>query len=307
MLKRLSIISFMFCLILLIPFNIFPQNDYEGLLKLEEKSFSISSAKMLNLEAASGDINITAWDKNEVSIKIFGNEKAKEKLDFKFQNNSDEIKITAEKEGSFFNWNWFSSGIKIKFDIKIPSSFNSKVHTSGGDINLKGVTGNNNLNTSGGDVYAKEINGNLKISTSGGDVNLEILKGEINASTSGGDITANNFSGNLIVSTSGGDIKLRGKDSKINAETSGGNIDVFYSGLNKGIELHSSGGDINLNVPNNFNAKANLHTSGGDISCNLTANNAKKISSSRFEAELNNGGNLLIIKTSGGDISVLGK
>ncbi|QQS35637.1 MAG: DUF4097 family beta strand repeat protein [Ignavibacteriales bacterium] len=281
------------------------ENSYAGddnLRVLHEKTFPISAGKDLKLEAASGDVMILTWDKNEVYVKVLGNDKAEEKIDFRFIGNSDEVEIIAKKEGSVFNW--FSSGIKLKFEIKVPASFNTKVSTAGGDIRLADVKGENNLKTSGGDVWVKNTNGNLNLSTSGGDINLDNNSGEMSVSTSGGDIMCKDFSGSLNASTSGGDIKLFSGNAKVSASTSGGDIAFEYNGKNNGIELTTSGGDITLKVPSDFSAAARLYTSGGDIECNLTTNNVKKISSTKFEADINNGGSPLVCKTSGGDIVV---
>jgi hypothetical protein len=269
---------------------------------LHEKTFKISEGKELILEASVGDIMITGWDKHEVYVKVSGNEKAEEKVDFTFYSNDERIEITAKKEGSFFNW--FGSGLKLKFEIKVPNNFNNKVRTSGGDIRFAGVSGNNSLKTSGGDLWVKNTNGELKISTSGGDINLDDNKGNISAATSGGDVNARSFDGNLSVSTSGGDIKLKGTNSKIDASTSGGDIQLEYRGENKGINLTTSGGDIYIKVPADFNANVKLATSGGDISTEIGVNNVKKMSSTKLEGELNKGGLMLNATTSGGDIVV---
>jgi DUF4097 and DUF4098 domain-containing protein YvlB len=267
---------------------------------LHEKTYKISSGKALKLETDQGDVMITSWDKQEVYIKVLGNEKAKEKMDFRFEGSEDEVKIKARREGGFFNF--FSSGIRLRFEIKVPSDFNNYASTSGGDVRLGGVKGNNKLSTSGGDISIKGTSGKMDASTSGGDVSLEGSEGELELSTSGGDITAQDFKGNLSVSTSGGDIHIKGSNAKITAETSGGDITLEYSGTNKGIDLETSGGDIHIMLPSDFNASAKLYTSGGDISSEFKGNNAVKISSSKFEADLNNGGARLSARTSGGDI-----
>jgi DUF4097 and DUF4098 domain-containing protein YvlB len=267
---------------------------------LHERTFKISPGKTLKLETDQGDVMITSWDKNEVYIKVLGNEKAKEKMDFRFEGSEDEVIIKAKREGGFFNL--FASGINLRFEIKVPSQFNNYGSTSGGDIRLAGVTGKNKLTTSGGDISIKSTKGSLDVSTSGGDINLEGSEGELELSTSGGDITAENFKGNFSASTSGGDIDIKGSDSKIQAETSGGDIRLHYSGVNKGVDLETSGGDIYISVPSDFNANAKLYTSGGDVSSEFRGNNAVKISSSKFEADLNQGGAHLHARTSGGDI-----
>ena len=278
-------------------------SDYGGNLEiLHEKTFSIQPGKDLKVETSYGNVTITTWDKPEVYIKVLGNDKARDKVDFSFSNNDDEVSVTAKREGSFFNW--FSTGIKMKFEIRVPTEFNTNISTSGGDIMIGEIRGNNSLRTSGGDVWVKNTDGILKVATSGGEINLDSNSGEMDVSTSGGDIKARNFKGDISASTSGGDIYLKGIDSKIFAETSGGDIVLDYTGENRGIDLETSGGDIQIKLPPDFNASAKLRTSGGNIECDLTANNAQRISSSRFEADLNNGGALLTAKTSGGDIIV---
>ncbi len=273
-----------------------------GLETIHEKTFSIQPGKNLRVETSSGDVTVTTWDKSEVYIKVLGNEKARDRVEFSFKNDDDEISVIAKREGSFFNW--FSSGIRMRFEIKVPAEFNTNVNTSGGDIMIGEIRGNNRLRTSGGDVWVKNTDGVLNVTTSGGEINLDSNSGQMNVSTSGGDIKAREFKGDVSASTSGGDIYLKGSDSKIYAETSGGDITLDYTGMNKGIDLETSGGDIQMKLPSDINASASMHTSGGDIECDLTANRAKRISSSRFEADLNNGGASLTAKTSGGDISV---
>ena len=278
-----------------------PFSDDQNLQVLQEKTFQINQGKTLKLDASSGNIEISAWDKNEVYVKISGNDRAKEKVDFTFNNDENKVEVTAKNKNSFFGW---SSGIRLRFDIKVPKNFNPETHSSGGNIKLEGLKGNPYLKTSGGNIYVKNTSGTIRTNTSGGEIRIENVSGSIKLSTSGGNITANNFNGDFDAHTSGGNIKLAGNDSKIYAETSGGDIKLDYKGQNKGIELYTSGGDIEINLPADFNATAKLSSSGGRISCDFKGNNAVKISSSKFEADINNGGNPLYAKTSGGNIEV---
>ncbi len=159
----------------------------------------------------------------------------------------------------------------MKYEIKVPAKFNIDVSTSGGDIKLGGVNGTAKLHTSGGDVWADRVEGNLDVSTSGGDISLICEGTEIVANTSGGDINLN------------------------------------YSGLNLGIDLTTSGGDIQVELPSDFDASMELSTSGGDVSCNLTMNNVTILSEHKIIADLNNGGMDFSAHTSGGDIDVMKK
>ncbi|MFZ0453817.1 MAG: DUF4097 family beta strand repeat-containing protein [Ignavibacteriaceae bacterium] len=279
-----KIITFLsFILILFVSYsNLFGKD----LKIIEERTFSISPGNNLKLDVTSGGVSITSWDKDQVYIKILGNEKAEEKIKFRFFNDDSKVELIAKRKGFF---SWFSSGIKLHYEIKVPSKFNINVETGGGGI------------------YTANISGDLNLSTSGGSIKFENVEGEFDVSTSGGSITGINFKGNLDASTSGGGLNFTGSDSKIKAETSGGSISLDYSGVNKGIYLSTSGGGIRIALPEDFNASAKLHTSGGGISCELTANNARKISHTEFIADLNKGGNPLYAETSGGSISVAKK
>lgn len=275
--------------------------DDQNLQVLQEKTFQINEGKTLKLDASSGNIEISTWDKNEVYIKISGNNRAKDKVEFKFHNDENIVNISARSKGGFFG---FNTGIKMKFEIIVPKNFNPETYTSGGNVKLEGLIGNANLKTSGGNIFVRNSSGNIRTNTSGGEIRIENISGHIKLSTSGGNISANNFNGDFDASTSGGNIKLTGNDSRINAETSGGNIMLDYKGENKGIELNTSGGDIRIILPVDFNAAAKISSSGGRISCDFKGNNAVKISSNNFIADINKGGNPLNVKTSGGDIKV---
>jgi Toastrack DUF4097 len=270
---------------------------------LYEKTYHISPGKELKVDASMGDVIISTWDKDAVYIKVLGNEKAEDKVDFNFDANEDRVEVSAKKEGGFFNWFGFN-GISLRFEIKVPKNFNNRIYTSGGDIKLSDVTGKTHLKTSGGDLLIKNTTGDLKASTSGGDIILDQNKGDISITTSGGDIDARNFDGNLYASTSGGDVSLKGTNSKIHAETSGGDIDLQYWGTNKGIDLSTSGGDIHIKLPVDFSASVKLVTSGGEVSTDIGVNNVRKMSSHKLEGELNKGGSPLNATTSGGDIIV---
>lgn len=231
---------------------------------LEHKNFKTDYDKQLILSTEGGDVEITPWHNNEVIVKIYGNEKSKEKMEFSFNSDNNSISVRGERK---IGWGFFSN-LKLRYEIKVPEKFNLKVSTSGGDIKVGGVNGEINLNTSGGDIWADRVTGNLRANTSGGD------------------------------------IKIYSNDALVDARTSGGDISLEYFGENKGIELRTSGGDIDIILPADFNASVDLSTSGGDVDCNFKLNRVEKLSHSKIIGEINNGGQKLIAKTSGGDIEV---
>lgn len=234
---------------------------------IQEKSFNISPGKNLVVEISSGDVTVTYWDKSEVYVKVFGNENAFEKMNFVLNGSEEKVEVIGEKKSSF---SWFSN-VNVEIEIKVPSKFNLDINTSGGDIKCGGITGTSRLNTSGGDIWADK------------------------------------YSGDLVVSTSGGDVFLFCTDAFIEAETSGGDIKLEYSGENRGIDLSTSGGDIDINLPEDFKARLDISTSGGEVSCSLNMSNIKKSYENSLIGDVNGGGGKLTAHTSGGDITVKGK
>ncbi len=296
--KKLIAIIFIGLLGLLLNSNL-----VAGELKvLHEKTFDVNPGELLELYTSTGDVKITTWGENKVYVKVLGNSKAEKRFEFSFERTSRGVKIVAEKEGGSW-FSWFSS-VELKYEIKVPNEFDSYIKTSGGDIDLSGVMGNAELKTSGGDIEANNTHGDFLAKTSGGDIQLLSHNGDMELSTSGGDVETRNCEGSLDARTSGGDIKLETANGSVSAGTSGGDVELKYMGVNKGISLSSSGGDITAIIPSDLKADALLKTSGGDVTCRFSSAKANKITSSKYEGVFNGGGEKLSCSTSGGDVTV---
>lgn len=270
----------------------------------QEKTFNTEPGKLLKMKVHSADVVIKSWDKQEVYVKVSGNKKAVKDADINYKSDQQGVDIETDNEVHF---GFFSRSMFMKFEIFVPENYDAKIKTSGGIISVTSLKGNIELRTSGGDVNLRDITGPVTAKTSGGAISGININGGSKLTTSGGDIYYENFAGDLGCSTSGGTINLDGKDSKITAGTSGGDINLVYSGVNKGIDLHTSGGTITIKVPADFSASMNLRTSGGNINCGLKINDLEKVSSHKLEGNLNNGGNELTASTSGGDIRITEK
>lgn len=272
---------------------------------IKENSFKMKQGETLYVDAAGADIKVKSWDKDEALIKIFGNRKAEEKMKFEIEKIENGIRVIAKKKGfSFFD---FGSGISVKIEAYLPVKSNSEIETSGGNIEIIDLNGSIELNTSGGDIKLQNTSGKVHAVTSGGDIVLLNQAGSSDITTSGGNIQCKNISGDLNASTSGGNIEIESKNGKISAKTSGGDIKIALDGAFQGIYASTSGGDIQLYLPSNTNASVELETSGGEIECNFSNSKSTKVTHNKFIADFNNGGEKLIAKSSGGDISVFEK
>jgi len=263
------------------------------------KTFDVGGKGELVMERISGDVTIEGEARNDVVIveqfkidayseasaqSILNEEKAR------FQQRGNKITVT----GSDHSRRYSSA-----FKIKVPFTFNTDVHTSGGDVTINAVVGTQSLNTSGGDVEFSDCKGSLNGRTSGGDIKIQRAEGNLDFSTSGGDIDIETSGGDLQANTSGGDINLNKVKANGQVTTSGGDIDINYLWA-KTFTARTSGGDIGADK---VDGDLNLHTSGGDIILGEIVGNAE-VHTSGGCIEARQIDKNLKASTSGGDINI---
>ena len=269
---------------------------------LFEKTISTESGKELITSLVAGGIEISTWDKNEVNVKVYGNDEAEEKIIFTAEQTSTGVKVEGkQKDQKKFR------NLTIRVEIVVPKSYDLKLYSSGGNLSVKDITGKIETNTSGGNIKIDNTAGNLEAYTAGGNVSISISSGDIKVSTSGGKITVDDFNGNVDVSTAGGDIVLEGKNGKIDASTAGGSIKLDYTGKNMGIDMSTLGGNITASLPGDFDADADIGTLAGKITCDFAKVQKDNHVSSYVRAKFNNGGETFKCTTSAGNITVTKK
>ncbi len=214
---------------------------------MEERSIKVNKGGNLYVSLSVGDVHLTTWDKDEVYIKYDKDENP----DLEISQTGDNINIKSSTDS------WGN-----ELSVSLPSQFNIRVKTLGGDIKVNGpVKGEVNLSTSGGDIDAGNVTGNLNLSTSGGDISTGEINGDADISTSGGDIELGKISGKAAVKTSGGNIAMNSVGKTAAIKTAGGNI--ILSDIGGDSEIKTGGGNI---AAKNINGEAIIKTGGGNIS-----------------------------------------
>ena len=122
------------------------------------------------------------------------------------------------------------------------------------------------LSTSGGSISVADVEGEHDIRTSGGSLNFDRLSGTTKAHTSGGSINVSEYSGKIDANTSGGSITVDRTDGEALLKTSGGSINL--RDIRGSVEARTSGGSIRAEVEELGNFLT-LKTSGGGITATL--------------------------------------
>jgi DUF4097 and DUF4098 domain-containing protein YvlB len=254
--------------------------------KTFDKTFTVSPGGSLVVDADSASVRVSGGDTNQVTVHMTARASEEELAGMKFDavQEGNGVTVTArrkEKGGSWFNWrSWNNEG---RIEVTVPRRYTVSVRTGGGSIELRDTTGSAKLNTSGGDVTASNVTGNVDLRTSGGTIRAETIRGDVDADTSGGDV------------------KLLQVDGKIRGNTSGGSVRCSLVGSNRGISVRTSGGDIEVTVPQATTGNVEATTSGGSIDSDLTLSTTS-VKEGRLAGSLNGGGQPINAHTSGGSI-----
>ena len=313
------------------------------------KSLSSGNIKSVLSETSGGNIIVTGVNTSEARIEVYAvpNNYRKNKLpeseikermesDYKLTIDVSNNKLIAIAKSKDKKMDW-RKALSFSFKIYVPANVSTDLVTSGGNIGLTNLTGDQEfstsggnldidnvegkldgttsggninlkdsksndakLTTSGGNIDAKNCDGKLRLTTSGGSLNLKDLKGDIRANTSGGNVEGSNVSGELVTHTSGGNIHLEELYCSLETSTSGGNIDVSMKEPGKYVRINNSGGSIDLELPKGKGL--DLELSADKIKTDKLENFNGKMEDDKVEGKLNGGGSLVKVDAGSGKI-----
>lgn len=205
--------------------------------------------------------------------------------------------------------------------------------TAGGSIRVGDVKGDTVLETSGGGIQVGYVSGHLRARTAGGSIGIAGADGNITAETAGGKIEVGGAKGRLSAQTAGGNINVSDSLGLVRAETAGGSI--YLQRILSGIRAQTSAGNIMAQILANANSfeSSELDTSFGDVVVYLPSELPVTVQASiemarghkiltdfpiqivsdqdsvgpgevSAKGRLNGGGQLLRIRTVGGNIEI---
>ncbi|MBC8043659.1 MAG: DUF4097 family beta strand repeat protein [Rhizobacter sp.] len=274
-----------------------------------EKKFTVKQGGVLEVDTDAGSIAITGSNSNEVSVtvRVRASDEITKNFLISAEQKGDDVRVNGKIKGGTKQGGRWGYSIDAEFIVAVPRNYNLKLSTSGGSIDITGITGKLKGNTSGGGITVKDITGETDMQTSGGSMRAEKITGNLNLETSGGSIRLNDVRGDVAVETSGGGIEMDEVEGKIRAETSGGGISISLRGENKGIYAETSAGGIDLTLPKNTKGTIDAQTSVGQIVCEMTVMNARRdedLLHGSLRGDINGGGNKIHAHTSAGSVRI---
>jgi DUF4097 and DUF4098 domain-containing protein YvlB len=240
-----------------------------------QKSFPRGAVHELQCETSGGNISVYGSPTGDARVEVYvqgdngrwnlSREEIKSRLeeqyDLTVEMQGSKLVAVARSKRNFNNWR---HGVSISFRVYTPVAVSSHVRTSGGNLVLKALSGNEDFRTSGGNIDADHLEGTIVGRTSGGNVSISDSHNDIDLSTSGGNMEATRCEGKIALETSGGNVGLRNVKGSIRASTSGGQVDGGQIGGE--LQAHTSGGNIDLT---DMSGSLAASTSGGNIHVNF--------------------------------------
>lgn len=275
------------------------------------KSFSPTGLTQVHVSTSGGNISIGGQTSGDARIEVYvrgsnwkqtlSDAEIKERLkDYEITIDKNATTLTATAKRISKDWNWKTS-LSVSFKIYVPSAVASTANTSGGNITLMHLQGNQTAKTSGGNINLTDLKGTLNIGTSGGNIHIAGFSGVLAAETSGGNIEMKNSSGDIKVGTSGGNIRMAHVTGSLDAHTSGGNVSAEIATLDKYLKLSTSGGNIQVTMP--MSKGMDLDITGDKVAVAMQNFNGT-VKNDMVKGKLNGGGIPVKISTSGGSVRV---
>jgi hypothetical protein len=271
------------------------------------KTVNASTATRLVLNAEYGSIHAHPATGNNVDVDVYFRGYPPSRAEFDrmlrdfsldVDHNASELRITGKFKngrkpyindaGSFLSWLFGGSSVwlrNMEYEVNVPARLESSMNTSGGSISAEGLRNSINVRTSGGAIHVSAIQGNLDAWTSGGSIAIDQVSGFVNAHTSGGALQLHDLNAGVDASTSGGGVTA-----------------AFADQPSKDSRLSTSGGSINVRLGEKVHLNVDASTSGGSVSTDFAPRDEHH--RSELRTELNGGGPLLRLHTSGGGISI---
>jgi len=285
-----------------------------------DRNFSVTGPIRLELNNASGDVNITGSAdgkvhvRGEVRASGFGIDNTRKRLDDTLANPPIEQKGDTIRIGKDMSR---MRNISITYTIQVPRATEVDVNVASGAQTIRNVTGPVTVRAASGSIRLENIQRDAEVTTASGTISATDVGSDLHVSTASGNVELSGIKGNVRASTVSGVIRIAKPGARVQAGNTSGEIEIqgaSVSGLvsvqgNPGADsywdLKSVSGGVQLRVP----AAANLHltaeASSGDIRSDIPIV-VEEQGKHTLRAHMGSGGGRVDVHTVSGEIRLSG-
>ena len=249
-----------------------------------EKQLDLAPGGDLVVDSEGGGVTVVGDSAGGVRVLLTSeDDDVAERYDFDFDSQPGRVTITTRRKRGARGWfEWGGHGVRIE------------VHTPRQtDVDLR---------SSGGGLRASRLEGEVRMRSSGGGLRVADVKGAVDGESSGGSIQVHRVEGNLKLDTSGGGVEVVEVIGDVEAGSSGGGITV--ENVAGDVDVSTSGGGVRVALLPTARVTVDASSSGGSVTCDLPVTTRGKVSRSSLRGEINGGGHLYRLRSSGGGIRI---
>lgn len=297
-----------------------------------DRTLSVMGPVELDISTGSGSIDIRTGDSSVV--KVHGRIQARddwsnrgeEKIRYleanpPIQQNGNNIRIGRIDNSAYRN------NVSISYEIVVPAESEVRSETGSGRVRIEGIRGRVNAGTGSGSIDVSNIDNEVVAHTGSGSVDLDGIAGRVEASTGSGSIRAEHISGPIKAHTGSGSVMLQqtpperngardveadtgsgrievtGVDGSFRAQTGSGSITA--SGVPSGDwEVTASSGNVTLHLGANAAFDLHAHAGSGQITVDHPVTVSGLNSKHDIRGKVRDGGSLVEVRTSSGNIVI---
>jgi DUF4097 and DUF4098 domain-containing protein YvlB len=263
-------------------------SHHEGFSSQEqsERSTSYPSSQdgSVTVEDSSGDIEITGWDRDQVSMtekKAASSQDDLASLSTTVSGSARSMMVAAHYPSD-------CDDCEIDLVLSVPRGVRVNLDTASGDITIAAMTGSVRAMSNSGDVTVERNAGPAYVQTDSGDVKIAGAGGDVEGKTASGDISASGLEADATLSSASGDVTANfGSWQRVRL-----------------VRLVTASGDIDVHVPRASAFRLDAATTSGSIDSNLHLPIDDEDSGARTSAQVGNGPAVMELHSTSGDIDL---
>ena len=217
-----------------------------------DTSFSFERRGLVSLTIGSGDIVVTAWDRDQIRVHATS-ESGGVRLD------ASSSRVVVEPRGG--------GGGESRYEITVPVGTRIVARAQSGDIAITGTHADIDARSQSGDIRIEDAANRLDVGTLSGDIEVHAAIGDVQIKSVSGDIRLTDLKGDFEGETVSGSIDLQNAVGRlVRSHTTSG--DLSYEGSidpSGRYELSAHSGDIRLGIPSNASAQLSVSTWSGTL------------------------------------------
>ncbi len=269
-------------------------------------SYPLKAGGRLTVEGFNGSVDVSMWDQETVDISGTRHGRSQEDtrdLKIEVDHSADSVSVRVIRPSTR------RGNYGATFAIKVPRGVVlERVTTSNGAIRSFDGAGPARLKTSNGRVEVRRLKGPLTAETTNAAVELQDIEGPVEVRTSNGHVRAEGMRGAFDATTSNSSIHaaLDPVDGAVRLQSSNGGIDLSLPpNEQSAVRAHTTNSGITLHLPGEVNARLVAGTSNSSISTDFEMRMRGEISKHHIEGSIGNGGPLIDLSTSNGQIRIM--